>query len=45
MLLFEFEGALFQFAEREPEFDVLLQLPPNWAASFVPFPTPCVSPT
>ena len=33
MLLFEFVGELFQFDEREPEFEPLFQLPPNIAAS------------
>lgn len=32
MLLFEFEAALFQFEQRDPELDVLFQLPPNRAA-------------
>jgi hypothetical protein len=27
MLLFEFDGALFQFADREPEFAALFQFP------------------
>ena len=31
MLLFEFEVALFQFEQREPEFEPLSQLPPNSA--------------
>jgi|GEM_PF-3012844 hypothetical protein len=31
MLLFEFEAALFQFEQREPEFEPLFQLPPNSA--------------
>jgi hypothetical protein len=29
MLLFEFDAALFQFEQREPEFDPLFQLPPR----------------
>lgn len=33
MLLFEFVGELFQFEAREPEFDVLSQLPPKMTAS------------
>jgi hypothetical protein len=32
MLLFEFDAALFQFEQREPEFDPLFQLPPRSAA-------------
>jgi hypothetical protein len=32
MLLFEFDAALFQFEQREPEFAPLFQLPPNSAA-------------
>lgn len=32
MLLFEFDGELFQFDEREPEFTVLFQLPPRITA-------------
>ena len=32
MLLLEFQGVLFQFAQREPEFDVLFQLPPRMTA-------------
>ena len=32
MLLFEFDGALFQFDAREPEFSPLFQLAPNSAA-------------
>lgn len=36
MFAFEFEGALFQFDEREPEFVVLFQLPPNKAAWIFP---------
>jgi hypothetical protein len=32
MLLFEFDAALFQLEQREPEFDVLFQLPPKIAA-------------
>lgn len=35
MLLFEFEAALFQFEQREPEFEPLFQLPPN-SAEFLP---------
>ena len=31
MLLFEFDAALFQFEQREPEFEPLFQLPPNSA--------------
>ena len=34
MLLFEFEAALFQFEQREPEFDPLFQLPPKSEALF-----------
>jgi hypothetical protein len=29
MLLFEFDAALFQFEQREPEFAPLFQLPPR----------------
>jgi hypothetical protein len=29
MLLFEFDAALFQFEQREPELDPLFQLPPR----------------
>ena len=32
MLLFEFVGELFQYEAREPEDDVLPQLPPNSTA-------------
>jgi len=32
MLLLEFQGVLFQLAAREPEFDVLFQLPPRMTA-------------
>lgn len=32
MLLFEFDGELFQFDVREPEFTVLFQLPPRITA-------------
>lgn len=32
MLLFEFEAALFQFEQREPEDELLFQLPPRSAA-------------
>ena len=32
MLLFEFVGELFQFEQREPEFDVSSQLPPKITA-------------
>jgi hypothetical protein len=32
MLLFEFAGELFQFEQREPEFDVSSQLPPKITA-------------
>ena len=32
MLLFEFDGALFQFADREPEFAALFQFPPRITA-------------
>ena len=32
MLLFELEGALFQFEAREPEFVVSFQFPPKIAA-------------
>lgn len=32
MLSFEFDGELFQFEQREPEFAPLLPLPPNCAA-------------
>lgn len=35
MLLFEFVGELFQFEQREPEFDVSSQLPPK-SAAFIP---------
>ena len=38
MLLFEFVGELFQFEQREPELDVLLQLPPRMAALFPSLP-------
>lgn len=34
MLLFEFDAALFQFEDREPQFDPLSQLPPKMTASF-----------
>ena len=38
MLLFEFDGALFQFEQREPEFTVLFQLPPRITADpLIPF--------
>ena len=33
MLLLEFDGALFQFDERDPEFDPLFQFPPKIAAN------------
>jgi hypothetical protein len=33
MLLFEFEAELFQFEQREPEFEPLFQLPPRMTAS------------
>lgn len=32
MLLLEFQGVLFQLAQREPEMDVLFQLPPRMTA-------------
>jgi len=32
MLLFEFDAALFQFEQREPEFAVSFQLPPRMTA-------------
>jgi hypothetical protein len=32
MLLFEFDAALFQFEQREPEFEPLFQLPPKRTA-------------
>ena len=32
MLLFEFDAALFQFEQREPEFVVSFQLPPRMTA-------------
>lgn len=32
MLLLEFQGVLFQLAQREPELDVLFQLPPRMTA-------------
>ncbi len=32
MLLFEFDAALFQFDDREPEFETLFQLPPKMTA-------------
>jgi hypothetical protein len=32
MLLFEFDAALFQFEQREPELDPLFQLPPRRTA-------------
>jgi hypothetical protein len=35
MLLFEFDGSLFQFEQREPESDPLFQLPPKIPA-FLP---------
>ena len=38
MLLFEFDAALFQFEQREPELESLFQLPPNRAASFPSMP-------
>ena len=34
MLLFEFVGELFQFEQREPQFDPLSQLPPKMTALF-----------
>lgn len=37
MLLFEFEGELFQFDAREPQFEPLFQFPPNIAACLFPF--------
>jgi hypothetical protein len=40
MLLSEFDGALFQFAQREPEFAALFQLPPKIAASGLDLPHP-----
>lgn len=53
MLLFEFEGALFQFDEREPQFDPLSQLPPKIAAFYpdcplrfiLPIQVPVILPT
>lgn len=39
MLLFEFVGELFQFEAREPEFDVLSQLPPNRTANLSMLPS------
>ena len=39
MLLFEFVGELFQFEAREPEFDVLSQLPPNSTANLSMLPS------
>ena len=38
MLLFELEGELFQFDDREPEFEVSFQFPPKIAAiPFIPY--------
>jgi len=34
MLLFEFDAALFQLEDREPEFTPLFQLPPKFTARF-----------
>lgn len=34
MLLFEFVGELFQFEQREPQFEPLSQLPPKMTALF-----------
>ena len=39
MLLFEFVGELFQFEAREPEFDVLSQLPPKSTANLSMLPS------
>jgi len=36
MLLFEFDGALFQFDAREPEFAPSFQLPPKITAHIAP---------
>jgi hypothetical protein len=36
MLSFEFVGELFQFEEREPEFEPSFQLPPRSATSLSP---------
>ena len=46
MLLFEFDAALFQFEQREPELDVLFQLPPRIAALLpnLPFTLPAFNP-
>ncbi len=41
MLLFEFDGALFQFDAREPEFAPLSQLPPKSTALHCPDQPPC----
>lgn len=41
MLLLEFQGVLFQLAQREPELDVLFQLPPRMTA--LPFRPPIPS--
>ena len=38
MLLFEFEAALFQFEQREPQLAPLSQLPPKMTASFPSLP-------
>jgi hypothetical protein len=38
MLLFEFDAALFQFEQREPELDPLFQLPPRSDAFTQPTP-------
>ena len=42
MLLFEFDAALFQFEQREPELDVLFQLPPRIAALYPIYPLLCL---
>ena len=36
MLLFEFDGVLFQFDAREPQFTPLSQLPPKITAHIAP---------
>ena len=42
MLLFEFDAALFQFEQREPEFDPLFQLPPRRHAYDPAYPCFCL---
>jgi hypothetical protein len=40
MFVFVFDGALFQFDVREPEFEPFVQLPPRYAGRFFPRSTP-----